>query len=121
MVSIEIQRVRSYISEDWRGALVKEAVGSRCEGHRSGDGLVARLQGRSKRGAVQCGRPRTEADCVLGSYIRSKGLFEAGDLRTGSQPIRSQDIHHRLNIAFINSLMPVRKQRFADGVPAVDC
>ncbi len=117
---IDVERVGANIGKDRRGALIQNAIRGRGERHRSGDGLVARRQSRGKGRAMQSGGARTETHRVRRTHASCEGFFKLGDLRTRRQPIRSQNIDHRLDVCLVDGLPPIRQQCLAHWRSAVD-
>ena len=107
---IEVQRVGRDVGEHRRRALIQNAVGGGAERHGSSDRFVPRPQSGGKRRAVQGGRAGTETDCVPRSDPDREPLFELADLRPRGQPVRLQNLNHRLDISVIQALPPVRQE-----------
>ena len=117
---VEIQRIWTNIREDRLRSLVEHAIRGGAESHGGSDCLIPRPQSGGKRRTVQCRGARTEADCVPRPDPLCKPFFKLGDLRSCGQPVRFQNLNHRLHIGVIQTLPPVWQQSFPHGFSPMD-
>ena len=64
--------------------------------------------------------PELKLTAMLRPDPRGKPFFELANLRSRSQPVRLQNLNHRLNVGVIKTLPPVRQHLVAHRSAAMD-
>ncbi len=74
----------------------------------------------AKAAACSAAVPELKLTACLAPSPGGKGFLKLGDPRARGQPVGAQGLDHRLNVGFINRLVPVRQESLPDRRSAVD-
>ena len=110
LLGIKVECVPADIGKHGSRPLIQNAIRGCCEGQRRRDRFVAGLKSGSNAAACKAAVPELKLTAYAAPHPRCEGLFELANLRTGGQPIGTQNIDYSLYIGIIDRLAPVRKE-----------